>query len=229
MCGRFVRHSSLRLIEQTFNVDAAGIQTAPSYNIAPGQRVLAVIGGEHPRLAELHWGLVPFWAKSTQIGGRMINARVETVAEKPSFRNAFAKRRCLIVADGFYEWKGAKGDKQPFYFTLPDGCPFGFAGLWEVWGQTDSSEPYRSCAIITTEASESVRTVHHRMPVILHPQMHAAWLDASTRDTDRLKHILSDSIFSQLIHRPVSRKVNSTRNNDPGCIEPIDSASATGQ
>ena len=222
MCGRFVRHSSLRLIEQTFNVDAAEIQPASSYNIAPSQKVLAVVGGDSRSLTELHWGLVPFWAKDKQIGNRLINARAETVAEKPSFRSAFAKRRCLIVADGFYEWKGPKGDKQPFYFTLPDGSVFGFAGLWEAWqGGSASSETYRSCTIITTEASQSVGAIHHRMPVILRPDMHASWLDSSPHSTDGLKHVLAEGHIRQLVHHPVSRKVNSTRNNEPACIDPI--------
>ena len=222
MCGRFVRHSSLRLIEQTFNVDASGIQPSYSYNVAPTQKVLAVVGSDRHRLAELHWGLVPFWAKDKQIGNRMINARAETAAEKPSFRNAFAKRRCLIVADGFYEWKGVKGDKQPYYFTLPDGSPFGFAGLWEEWkGGDASSGAYRSCAVITTEASESVRAIHHRMPVILRPEMHASWLAATAQNTDHLQHILAEGFFRQLAHHPVSRKVDSTRNNEPACIDPV--------
>ena len=222
MCGRFVRHSSLRLIEQTFNVDAAQIQSASSYNIAPSQKVLAVVGGDSRRLTELHWGLVPFWAKDKRIGNRLINARAETVAEKPSFRSAFAKRRCLIVADGFYEWKGPKGDKQPFYFTLPDGSVFGFAGLWEAWESgSASSETYRSCTIITTEASQSVGAIHHRMPVILRPDMHASWLDSSPQSTDGLKHVLAKGRIGQLVHHPVSRKVNSTRNNEPACIDPI--------
>ena len=223
MCGRFVRHSSLRLIEQTFNVDAAGIQTAPSYNIAPTQKVLAVVGNHKHLLAELHWGLVPFWAKDTRIGSRLINARAETVAEKPSFRNAFARRRCLIVADGFYEWKGVKGDKQPFYFALPDGLPFGFAGLWEEWKKEESSstEAYRSCAIITTAASQSVRDVHHRMPVILRPEMHAAWLGSPPSNTDHLKHILAEGLHRQLVRHPVSTRVNSTGNDEPACIDPV--------
>lgn len=223
MCGRFVRHSSLRLIEQTFNVDASGIQSAPSYNIAPSQKVLAVAGNDGPQVTELHWGLVPFWAKNIRIGYRMINARVETVAEKPSFRNALTRRRCLIVADGFYEWQGVKGDKQPFYFSLPDGSPFGFAGLWEEWKGADAaaSEAYRSCAIITTEASESVRSIHHRMPVILRPQLHAAWLEPTAQDPGHLKQLLSDGLCRQLVYHPVSRQVNSTRNNGPACIDPI--------
>ena len=228
MCGRFVRHSSLRLIEQTFNVDTTEIQTAPSYNITPTQEVLAVVDNGRFHLTGLHWGLVPFWSKNTQIGSRMINARAETVAEKPSFRNAFKQRRCLIVADGFYEWKGAKGDKQPFYITLPDATPFGFAGLWEEWKANGDSQAYRSCAIITTEASESVRNIHHRMPVVLRPETHAAWLDSAPQEPDDLKRILSQGFFSEFTAYPVSRRVNSIRNNDAACIQPIDTDSASG-
>ena len=179
------------------------------------------MGNGERHLTELRWGLVPFWAKNTQIGNRMINARAETVAQKPSFRNAFAKQRCLIVADGFYEWKGVKGDKQPFYFSLPDGSPFGFAGLWEVWKEAGSSDPYRSCAIITTEASESVRPIHHRMPVILRPETHTAWLAHAPQDSEHLQQILSEGFIQQLSHHPVSRKVNSTRNNESACIDPV--------
>ena len=228
MCGRFVRHSSLRLIEQTFTVDAAAVRSASSYNISPSQEVLAVVGNDHHHLTELHWGLVPFWAKKVQVGYRMINARVETVAEKPSFRNAFAKRRCLIVADGFYEWKGVKGDKQPYYFTLPDSALFAFAGLWEEWKGGDGARPYRSCAIITTAASESVRPIHHRMPLILRPELYAAWLQVSTQNPERLKQILSEGQHRQLVYHPVSRWVNSARNNAPDCIQPIDTQQPNG-
>ena len=126
------------------------------------------------------------------------------------------------MADGFYEWKGPKGDKQPFYFTLPDGSVFGFAALWEAWKEDNtSSETYRSCAIITTEASQSVGAIHHRMPVILRPDMHDSWLDSSAQGTDGWKHVLAQGHIRQLVHHPVSRKVNATGNNEPGCIVPL--------
>jgi putative SOS response-associated peptidase YedK len=129
-------------------------------------------------LEKLHWGLVPFWAKDISIGIKLINARAETIASKPSFRNAFKKRRCLIPADGFYEWKGPKGQKQPMLITLPESKPFAFAGLWETWNKKDDQDTiYKSCTIITTEASDSVREIHHRMPAILKPEMYESWLD----------------------------------------------------
>ena len=134
MCGRFVGFRSLDGLKIYFPIDRATCEVASNYNVAQSQEILAIIrqDGEN-RLEKLHWGLVPFWAKDTSIGNRMINARAETVSEKPSFRNAFRKRRCLILADGFYEWKGEKGGKQPLLMTLPDRKPFAFAGLWETW------------------------------------------------------------------------------------------------
>ena len=221
MCGRFVRHSSLSLIEKTFNIDSVEAEAESSYNIAPTQNVLAVVRNGERRLTNLHWGLVPFWAKDRSIGSRLINARAETVAEKPSFRNAFKKRRCLIVADGFYEWKGEKGNKQPYYLTLPSDGPFAFAGLWEIWDKDDAA--YRSCSIITTAATESVRKLHHRMPVILRPESHDAWLDTTNQDAEQLKQILQQGFYRKLVHYPVSKRVNVVKNNDPACIEPLDS------
>jgi putative SOS response-associated peptidase YedK len=137
-------------------------------------------------LEKLHWGLVPHWAKDISTGYKMINARVETVSSKPSFRDAFKKRRCLILADGFYEWKGEKGQKQPFFITLPDEKPFAFAGLWETWRDKDKQEDsYRSCTIITREASESLKDIHDRMPSVLNPDSYDAWLIKKTK-TPRL-------------------------------------------
>lgn len=221
MCGRFVRHSSLSLIEKTFNIDSLETEATPSYNIAPTQNVLAVVRNGKRRLTNLHWGLVPFWAKDRSTGSRLINARAETVAEKPSFRNAFKNRRCLIVADGFYEWKGEKGNKQPYYLTLPSGGPFAFAGLWEIWQGDDAA--YHSCSIITTAATESVRNLHHRMPVILRPQTHDAWLDTTNQDTEQIKQILQQGYYRKLDHYAVAKRVNAVQNNDPACIEPLDS------
>jgi putative SOS response-associated peptidase YedK len=172
-------------------------------------------------LDKFHWGLVPFWAKDTAIGNRMINARAETVAEKPSFKNAFKKRRCLIIADGFYEWKGPKGQKQPMFITLPDKKPFAFAGLWETWGKKDQETLYKSCTIITTEACEALRDIHHRMPVIFKPEAYESWLDPANQDVNALKNILEQALLTDLVSYPVSKLVNSARNNDSACIDPI--------
>ena len=153
----------------------------------------------------------------------MINARAESIAEKPSFRNAFKKRRCLILADGYYEWKGKKGARQPMFITLPDKKPFAFAGLWETWNKKDDQGSiYKSCTIITTQASESMRDIHHRMPVILNPQIYEPWLDPGNQNVSELNEILKNEIITELASYPVSREVNSARNNDPSCINPLE-------
>ncbi len=221
MCGRFVSHSSLSLIEKTFNVDSVAAEVRPNYNIAPTQTVPVIVHNHQTRLDTFHWGLVPFWAKDLKIGNRLINARVETVAQKPSFRTAFKKRRCLIVADGFYEWKGPKGQKQPWYLTLPGDEPFGFAGLWERWTGDPRGE-YRSCVIITTAASKSVADIHDRMPVILNPESYDAWLDPENQDAAKLNSILKEGHIRDLTRYPVSKRVNNARNNDAECIKPLD-------
>jgi len=156
MCGRFVQYSPLQTIQQMLDVGTVSFEVIPNYNVAPTQKIITVIKHNNEnKLEKLHWGLVPFWAKDISIGSRMINARAETVSQKPSFRNAFRKRRCLIPADGFYEWKGEKGNKQPYYVSIPSGEPFSFAGLWETWTDKETGEEsvYKSCTIITTAAS----------------------------------------------------------------------------
>jgi putative SOS response-associated peptidase YedK len=213
----------LEELKENFPIDKADCKVTASYNVAPSQEILAIINmaGEN-RLDKFHWGLVPFWAKDISIGNRMINARSETIAEKPSFRNAFKKRRCLILADGFYEWKGEKGHKQPMFITLPDRKPFAFAGLWETWNNKSGSAPlYKSCTIITTQASETFSEIHHRMPVILKSEFYEPWLDSQNHDLDALKSILKNEIHTDLVSYPVSKQVNSASHNNPSCIEPI--------
>jgi putative SOS response-associated peptidase YedK len=221
MCGRFVRHSSLELVEKTFNVDRPAFEVTHSYNIAPTQAVLAVVRNGHAGLVQLYWGLVPFFAKDASIAARMINARSETLATKPSFRNAFRKRRCLIVADGFYEWSGPKGQKQAWYITLPSGGPFGFAGLWEVWRPNDPKTELRSSTIITTDASPGLRDIHNRMPVILQAGAYDAWLDPANQDAERLRQILQNDSHVEFKRTAVSSRVNYVGNTDAGCIEPL--------
>ena len=223
MCGRFAGIRSLRELKEIFPIDKAECDVTANYNVAPSQEILAIYKHEGENwLDKFHWGLVPFWAKDTSIGNKMINARAETVAEKPSFRNAFKKRRCLIIADGFYEWKGEKGRKLPMFITLPDRKPFAFAGLWEFWNKKDDPDSgYRSCTIVTTEASESIRDIHHRMPIILKPDVYEPWLNPEYQETAGLKDILANSIQTELVSHPVSKTVNSVKNNDPSCIDPI--------
>lgn len=225
MCGRFVQYSPVETVQQIFNIGTVSFEVIPNYNVAPTQKILTIIKHDNEnKLEKLNWGLVPFWAKDVTIGSRMINARAETVSQKPSFRNAFRKRRCLIPVDGFYEWKGEKGHKQPYYVSIPSGEPFAFAGLWETWTDKESGEEsvYKSCTIITTAASESIRGIHHRMPVILDPTFHEKWLNAEIQDPKESEIILQDGLIHDMKYYPVSTLVNSVKNNDPNCIKPID-------
>ncbi|MDX1707729.1 MAG: SOS response-associated peptidase [Desulfobacterales bacterium] len=222
MCGRFVGYRQLSELQEFFPIDHANCDVTANFNVAPMQEILAIYNYQGENwLDKFHWGLVPFWAKDPTIGSRMINARAETVAEKPSFKNAFKKRRCLIIADGFYEWKGPKGQKQPMLITLPDKKPFAFAGLWETWQKAKPETPYRSCTIITTDASASIRDIHHRMPVILKPGAYKDWLNPQNQNIDVLKNILEKERLTKLTSYPVSKQVNATRNNDPSFLNPI--------
>jgi len=220
MCGRFVGYRNLEALQARFPIDRIDAGLSPSYNVAPAQLVPVIVRqGNENVLRTFRWGLVPFWAKDPSVGSRMINARSETVDAKPSFRSAFRTRRCLIPADGFYEWKGDAGQKQPMFITLPGGEPFGFAGLWEVWDDRGKAgEPLYTCTILTTEASPSIRDVHHRMPVILKPEAFDQWIDEST-SPDALHEILRARIEKEFTARPVSRAVNSTRNNSADLIK----------
>lgn len=211
MCGRYVLFN----LGTNFQIDHS---FKPSYNIAPSQQVTVIINQDGKIIHDIYsWGLVPFWAKDKSMGNRMINARMETISEKPAFRAAFKKRRCLIPANGFYEWKGKAGNKQPYYITLPSDEPFAFAGIYEIWSKEEP--PYKSCAIITTTASKSMQQIHHRMPVILKPEYHDAWLDP---ESDKPIDILKDGMITEMKYHPVSTSVNKAGNNDPRCIDPID-------
>lgn len=224
MCGRFVQFSSLRTLESYFQIDSIAADIVASYNIAPTQEIFAIIHHNGHRLEKLHWGLVPSWAKDLTGASRLINARAETASRKPSFRAAFKRRRCLIAADGFYEWQGEKGSKQPYFIALPSGRPFAFAGLWETWKSkegADGDPVYRSCTILTTAASESIHEIHHRMPVILQPEVYRDWLDPAIQKTDRLEDILQHHHVREMKHYPVSIFVNRVQNNSAECIQPL--------
>lgn len=217
MCGRYTLKTPVEALAEKFGVEETP-DIAPSYNIAPTQDVAAVLSEDGKRkLDVLHWGLIPSWADDPQIGGRMINARAETVAEKPSFRSAFRHRRCLIPADGFYEWRKTGGGKQPHYIRMGDGSPFAFAGLWERWR---NGREIRSCIIITTGANELVGEVHDRMPVILHPEDYDLWLDPDFDERDPLTTLLKPYPADEMEAYPVSRYVNSPSNDDPACVQP---------
>jgi len=221
MCGRF-----------TLTVDPADLQAAcpefafprqyaPRYNIAPSQPVLVIPNDGAGKADFFIWGLIPSWAKDPAIGNLMINARAETLAEKPAFRAAYRYRRCLILADGFYEWYTQPGIKAkiPYYIRLKSGRPFAFAGLWEDWHSPDGSQ-IKSCTIITTAPNELVARLHNRMPVILPNNTHMQWLDVSPRQPADLQHLLAPYHAQELIARPVSLFVNNPANDSPECIAP---------
>jgi putative SOS response-associated peptidase YedK len=196
---------------------------APRFNIAPGQDVATIRipreGGG--RVVELRrWGLVPPWAKDPRMGSRMINARAETAAEKPAFRKAFRLRRCLVPADGFYEWARGPSGKQPYHVVLSNSGPFGLAGLWEHW-EGSSGEEIASCTLLTTRANERLRPVHERMPVILDPADYGRWLDPDCREPEGLSDLLAPCPDDWIELHPVSRRVNDVSHDDPGCIAPV--------
>jgi len=226
MCGRFARYSLSRELERYFNALPPPFEIQPNYNVAPTQETPVIVLQEDERhIKKRHWGLVPFWAKDISIGSRMINARVETVTSKPAFRAALKQRRCLIPANGFYEWLGKTGNKQPYYFHLPSGEPIAFAGLWEVWEDKNTAaepSPYKSCTIITTEASDSVKDVHNRMPLILKPEVYSEWLDPENKELGIIEEVMKNGCVKELKRYPVSKLVNRVGNNSKECIETTD-------
>jgi putative SOS response-associated peptidase YedK len=190
MCGRFVLLTDLRVITESFNVQNVACEYRPGNNISPGQQIAAVLRkDDHNSLVSYRWGLIPSWAKDPSIGNRMFNARAETIADKPSFKNAFQKRRCLIPADGFYEWQKLGKIKKPLRFSLKSGEPFGLAGLYETWISPEK-KPVNTCTIITTEPNDLLRPIHDRMPVILPKNMEAAWIDPDNHNQKELLSIL---------------------------------------
>jgi putative SOS response-associated peptidase YedK len=225
MCGRFARYCLSRELERFFNAHPATFELQPNYNVAPTQEIPVIVIHEDKRhIKKRRWGLVPFWAKDISIGSRMINARVETVTTKPAFRAALKQSRCLIPANGFYEWQGKSGNKQPFYFHLPSDEPFAFAGLYEVWrGKEELPEtgPYKSCTIITTYASDSVKDVHNRMPLILKPEAYDEWLDPDNKEPAKIEELLRSKYMKELKRYPVSKRVNWVENNSKECMEPL--------
>lgn len=219
MCGRFSLTVGIERLQSLFGFVYAG-NIAPRFNIAPSQEVLTVIETEGKRIGKLmKWGLVLYWANDPKIGWKMINARAETVDEKASFRRALKRRRCLILADGFYEWKKEGTKKIPYRFTLRNEQPFAFAGLWETWDKRD--ETLYTCTIITTKANELISTIHDRMPVILPREWQDAWLDPKLEDADYLKSLLQPYPAEEMKMYEVSTIVNSPKNDVADCIKPV--------
>ncbi|HIF98067.1 MAG TPA: SOS response-associated peptidase [Myxococcales bacterium] len=249
MCGRMVLTRTAHEIAEVFETaqSPGDWELGPRYNVAPSQNILAIRGEPDGgrSLSLLHWGLIPAWAKERSVGYRMINARSETAAEKPSFRKAMRARRCIVPIDGFYEWQspgavGAAGAgaspgqtelpiqgqttpkpvKTPHFFRRPTGSPMAIAGLWESWTDRITGEVVESCTLLTTEANADVRPVHHRMPVFLAAADHARWLDPNLSDTEPLQSLLMPAPPGYLKAIRVGTRVNNPRNEDPRCIEP---------
>jgi putative SOS response-associated peptidase YedK len=222
MCGRFSQAASPEAIAQQFDITALPLFT-PRYNIAPSQPIAAIrIDPDTATrtLVMLRWGLIPSWAKDPKIGFQCINAKAETAAEKPSFRSAFKKRRCLVIATGFYEWRVQGRTKQPLWIGMRSKRPFAFAGLWEHWKPAEE-EPLETCTIITTEPNELMRPIHNRMPVILAPVSYDQWLDPTFQHIEPLKALLRPYLSEELTAYPVSTFVNNPRHDAPQCLEPM--------
>ncbi len=219
MCGRFTLHHSIEKIAQRFLVPAFSLPFGPRYNIAPSQNITAIIQTDQREFADFKWGLLPFWAKDPKIGNKLINARAETLSEKPSFKYALTNRRCLIPADGWYEWKKQTGGNQPYYLRRKDSELFAFAGLWEEW-KTPEGEMLATCTIITVKPNELMAQIHHRMPALIKPQHEAEWLDPAAHYAPALTQLLQTYPDDELAAIPVSRAVNSPALNDPMLIEP---------
>lgn len=220
MCGRYTLKSRPEIIAEVFGVPVP--PTLPQrFNIAPSQQVLAIRqqpGGRQRELVALQWGLVPFWADDPGIGSRLTNARSETAATKPAFRGSFRARRCLVVADGFYEWQDRDGRKQPYYIRLKSGQPFGMAGLWDRWDK--QGDAIETCGILTCDANEPMLAIHDRMPVVIPPESFAVWLDPDRHDPGGLSRLLRPFHADEMTAYPVSTLVNNVRNDSAGCIEP---------
>ena len=224
MCGRFTLTAAGEVVASVFELAEVPV-LSPRYNIAPTQPVVAVVSDSHEpkRLFKtMRWGLIPCWAKDPSIAARMINARAETVATKRAYQSAFRHRRCLIAADGFYEWRQAapKKPKQPYYVRMEDSRPFAFAGLWEHWEGSDGSA-IDSCTVITTEPNELMKSLHDRMPAILRPEYFDRWLDPGIQDAESLQPLLRPYLADKMTAHPVSIYVNDPSHDTARCIEPL--------
>ena len=247
MCGRYASSRRPEDLVEEFEIDKVEVKEtlAPDYNVAPTKQVYAVVqrpprdtgpdddAPSERQLRTVRWGLVPFWAKDPSIGNKMINARMETVHEKPAFRRPFASRRCLLPADGYFEWypteqktKAGKPVKQPFFIRPADGGVLAMAGLYEIWRDPtrDEDDPQRftwTCTVLTTTAEDAVGHIHDRMPLLVEPERYAAWLEPGLSDVDDLKKLLVPAAPGRLEAYPVSTQVNNVRNNGPELLDPV--------
>jgi putative SOS response-associated peptidase YedK len=222
MCGRFVIKADPDQIQAAFKLEEVTTTIEPNYNVAPTQTVVTVVQRDGRNVLEaMRWGLIPVWAKEMGIGAKMINARAESVADKPTFKRPLKSQRCLIVADGFYEWPKKGASKDPVFIHCKAKGPIGFAGLYDTWKSPDG-ERLTSCTIITTTANELMKPIHDRMPVILPKTAYKRWLDPSNQDLDELVPLLQPYPANKMLAYRVSTLVNSTRNNSPDLIRPVD-------
>lgn len=219
MCGRFTLTQSAQIAAERFGAQMIPFEFSPRYNIAPSQPVAVILQNGERRLSACRWGLVPFWAKEPEIGNRLINARAETLAEKPAFKYSLTRRRCLIPADGFYEWRKEGNRRIPMYIRRRDGGLFAFAGLWDEW-QSPDGFPLRTCTIITTEPNALIAPMHNRMPAILPAEHESLWLDPSLKEPARLLSLLQPYPAEELEAFAVSPRVNNPAHDDPLCIQP---------
>ncbi|WP_164670040.1 SOS response-associated peptidase [Virgibacillus doumboii] len=220
MCGRYTLLADELEILNDFGIEQAIDSYQPSYNIAPGQNVLAIIhDGKEKRAGYMRWGLVPSWAKDEKIGYKMINARSETAHEKPSFKNLMARKRCLIVADSFYEWKRDGKEKQPKRIQMADRKLFAFAGLWDKWQQEDRN--LFTCTILTKEANDFMSDIHHRMPIILPKEKEDDWIVSGRQDPGEVHQFLQSVKAEEFTAYNVSSYVNAAKNNDDACVAPL--------
>jgi putative SOS response-associated peptidase YedK len=219
MCGRFVRRRSTSTLADAFRANDISHDLQPSFNVAPTHNVAVVLDDGERELVSMRWGLIPSWASDATIGSKLINARAETLTQRAAFKNAFRNRRCLVVADGFYEWRKQNGGKTPLLIQLRSERPFGFAGLYESW-TSPSGESVSTCTIITTEPNEIVRPIHDRMPVILPSDVEDFWLDSSIEDHRRLLDLLLPYPAKEMEAYAVSSLVNSVKNDSIACVEP---------
>lgn len=219
MCGRYVLTAPFSVLVALYNLTGGRPNLQPHWNIAPTQMVPVIRRDKDGRAISLvRWGLIPAWVKDPKAGPPLINARAETVAEKPSFREAFKRRRCIVPADGWYEWARAEKTKQPWYYTSLGGEPFAFAGLWEKWSDPQTGESVESCALITVAANSLAVNVHDRMPAILKPDDVERWLEGTSED--ELAACLAPFPSDGMTARMVGTRVNAVRNDDPACLDP---------
>ena len=227
MCGRYVSVSSPSLLAAHFGAEEVRTEDVEAnYNVTPRAEVPIVAVSRGVRVLDrVRWGLVPFWAKDLSIGDKLINARAETVATKPAYRRAFERRRCIIPADGFYEWRAEEGSKQrqPFFIRRRDGEPLAFAGVWEAWYDPNVDAPtrLRSCAIVTTIANEELAPLHHRMPVVLPAPVWGEWLDPRRNDVASAQRLCAPLPDGELVFHPVSKLVNKPDNNGPELLDEV--------